>query len=217
MTHAYSESYLDDAINSLGDMMDYVVNDYGYDADIFFGWFISCGIAEQFGTGNPKYVAGMSGVELASETIYRTTGARQKAKSTPREDASPVYWAGWSMAYYQWYKGIRFRDLQLGGLTISKVISMYILHEADLTKFVEAADGILQENGSHATSRLQTIRKARGFTQQELSQASGVTLRMIKLYEQRKSDINSDSVSTVSRLASVLGCQIGDIMEISLT
>ena len=216
MTHAYSESYLDDAMNNLGDMMDYAVNDCGYDADTFFGWFVSCGIAEQFGTGNPRYIVGMSGIELASETIYLTTGSYPKTKYTPREDANPAYWAGWSIAYYQWLRGIRFRDILLGGLLISKVVSMYILHEADMTKFVEVADSILQQSGKHTVSRLQTIRKARGFTQQELSQASGVTLRMIQLYEQRKSDINNASASSVLRLAGALGCQIEDVLEIPL-
>ena len=62
-------------------------------------------------------------------------------------------------------------------------------------------------------TRLKTIRKARGFTQQELSDVSGVTLRMIQLYEQRRNNINEASAASVISLANALGCQPVDLME----
>ena len=58
---AYDESYLNDAMNALGEMLDYAVVDCGRDPDEFFDWFIVSGIAAQFERGNPKFVAGMSG------------------------------------------------------------------------------------------------------------------------------------------------------------
>ena len=36
MAHAYSESYLDDAMQNLGDMLDYAIVDCGYAPDEFF-------------------------------------------------------------------------------------------------------------------------------------------------------------------------------------
>ncbi len=54
MMSAYNESYLDDAMQNLGDMVEYAVCDCGYDPDEFFGWFISSGIATKFEKGNPK-------------------------------------------------------------------------------------------------------------------------------------------------------------------
>ena len=36
MTHAYSKSYLDDAMQNLGDMLDYAIVDCGYASDEFF-------------------------------------------------------------------------------------------------------------------------------------------------------------------------------------
>ena len=56
----YSELYLNDAMKNLGDMVEYAVLDLGFDPDEFFGYFISSGIAEMFGSGNPKYIVGMS-------------------------------------------------------------------------------------------------------------------------------------------------------------
>ena len=55
------------------------------------------------------------------------------------------------------------------GLTLSTVMSMYILHEADENKFVEAANEILSRNKARRKTRLYEIRKARGFTQQQLA------------------------------------------------
>jgi hypothetical protein len=47
------------------------------------------------------------------------------------------------LAYYQWHTGRRFEDIVKDGLTLSTVMSMYILHEADENKFVEATNEIL--------------------------------------------------------------------------
>lgn len=49
--------------------------------------------------------------------------------------------------------------------------------------------------------------------QQQLSEASGVTLRMIQLYEQRQNDINKARVDVVVSLAHALGCEVEDILE----
>lgn len=214
---AYSELYLDDAMQNLGDMLDYAVNDCGYDPDTFFGWFISTGIAESFGSGNPKYISGMSGIELAREVVYQTKGIRIRIEATQSDFKDSVFWAGWSLAYYQWIKGQRFKDIIENGLTVSTIISMYILHEADITKFVDAADKVILREKTDKPTHLQVIRKARGYTQSELAEVSGVALRMVQLYEQRRSDINSASVDAVLRLSRALGCKIEDLLEMSVT
>lgn len=213
MTNAYSELYLDDAMNNLGDMVEYAVCDLGYDPDEFFGWFISSGIAGKFEKGNPKYVTGMSGFELVDAVLTDTNISREKKEPSYIEFKGREYWAGWILAYYQWISGKRFEDIVKGGLPLSKVFSMYILHEADESKFIQAADKIIARNKESRKSHLHEIRKARGFTQQELSEASGVTLRMIQLYEQKQNDIGKAQAKVVIRLAKALGCEAEDLME----
>lgn len=213
MTHAYNESYLDDAMQNLGDMVEYALCDCGYEPDQFFGYFLTSGIAEKFENGNPKYVVGMSGIELA-EAVLREVNV----KHTPITKSRPSfkgreYWAGWILAYYQWYTAKRFTDIVNGGLPLSTVLGMYILHEADESKFVESANAILERTAAGQKSKLQTIRKARGFTQQQLSAASGVALRMVQLYEQKQNDLSKAQVSVVLSLAKALGCSIEDIVE----
>ena len=213
MTYAYNEEYLDDAMKNLGDMVDYAVQTCGYGPDEFFDLFISSGIASQFENGNPKYVTGMSGVELAQAVLRNTSGVTDFPEANFSEDYGREYWAGWILAYYQWIRNKRFEDIVSDGLPLSEVCDMYILHEADESKFVENADIIIERHKRQRKTKLHIIRKARGFTQQELSDASGVTLRMIQLYEQRQNDINKAQVNVVVRLARVLGCDVEDLLE----
>ena len=213
MISAYSELYLDDAMNNLGDMVEYAVCDLGFDPDEFFGWFISSGISSKFEKGNPKYIAGMSGFELAEAVLSNTNVSYQRREPSYFDFKGREYWAGWILAYYQWKTGRRFEDIVKDGLTLSTIFSMYILHEADESKFVSVADQIVAEKMARRKTKLHQIRKARGFTQQELSEASGVSLRMIQLYEQRQNDINKAQVTVVINLARVLGCDVEDLVE----
>ena len=71
MMHAYPETYLNDAMNNLGNMFDYGLVDLHYDPERFYEQFLTSGVAKQFEQGNPKYVAGLSGPELAIEVIYQ--------------------------------------------------------------------------------------------------------------------------------------------------
>ena len=213
MTYAYNEEYLDDAMKNLGDMVDYAVHTCGYEPDAFFDLFISSGIARQFENGNPKYVAGMSGVELAQAVLRNTNRASEFPEALLSEDYGKEYWAGWILAYYQWIRKQRFEDIVSDGLPLSKICDMYILHEADPSKFVENADTIVERYRLQRKSKLQVIRKARNFTQQQLSDASGVTHRMIQLYEQRQNDINKAQVNVVVSLARALGCDVEDLLE----
>lgn len=214
MMNAYSELYLDDAMENLGDMIEYAVGECGLPPDEFMNRFISSGIAARFEKGNPKYVAGMSGVELAELVLEVTNPVGKSSRATLKvEEKGREYWAGWILAYYQWITGKRFEDIFENGLPLSQIMSMYILHEADVSKFVESADSIIERTKKEKQSPLQKIRKARGFSQKELSEASGVSLRMIQLYEQKQNDISKAQVNVVVRLARTLGCDVEDLIR----
>ena len=211
--HAYNEMYLDDAMQNLADVIDYAVCDLGFKPDEFFGWFITSGIASRFEKGNPKYVGGMSGYELADAVLRATNVSYEKKEPSYFDFKGKEYWAGWMLAYYQWETNQRFKDMVRNGLTLSTVLSMYIFHEADESKFVTCANEIIERNKNNRNSRLQEIRKARGFTQQQLSDASGVSLRMIQLYEQKQNDISKAQVNVVISLAKALGCDVEDLID----
>ena len=147
----------------------------------------------------------MSGVEL-TDAVLSSLNLSYTLKTPSHNDfRGKEFWAGWILAYYQWFSGRRFEDIVKGGLPLSAVLSMYILHEADESKFVASANEIIARNKENRKTKLFEIRKARGFTQQQLSEASGVTLRMIQLYEQRQNDISKAQVNMVLSLAKAPG------------
>ncbi len=57
--------YLEDASNNLGGFFDYMVHAARIGIDQAFAWFANSVIGQQFEKGNPTYIGGMSGAELA--------------------------------------------------------------------------------------------------------------------------------------------------------
>lgn len=214
-THAYQKFYLNDAQQNLAVTFDYALRILKYDGDEFFLYFIQSEVAEKFGHANPKYIAGMSGIELCQNVLIRI-GVTDSFPDTTEIKQGKEFWVGWVLAYYQWYSGLSFSDLQEYGLIPSEILSRYILHEADISKFVSVANKIILQNKAASPTRLQKIRKAQGLTQKGLSELSGVSLRMIQLYEQRQNDINQASGQTINNLARALCCNFYEIMEIEL-
>ena len=201
-----AETYLNDAMNNLGNMFDYGLVDLHYDPERFYEQFLTSGVAKQFEQGNPKYVAGLSGPELAIEVIYRTEDHRPTQMPSEEIDKSPEYWAGWSLAYYQWYRAHRFSYLQQYGLTIQRILSMYpTLHEADLSKFVTVADEIIAKEKSAQISNLQRMRKNCGMTQKELAEKTGIRQSNISRIENGSA---SPTIDTLARIAAGLGKQL---------
>lgn len=211
MICAYDEKYLDDAMRNLGEAADFALNDLGIEPEDFIRVFVGSGIADQFGKGVPKYVSGMSGIELVMEMAGKTGMFMETPESEDYYDYTPEYWCGWIIAYYQWVTGKSFREI-FNHITLDEILRMYgTFHEASEEKFVDALNRRLVSSDSPA--KLQQIRKEAGYSQKELSEKSGVSLRMIQQYEQGAKDINKASVLNLAALAKVLGCRIEDMME----
>ena len=211
MTRAYSESYLSDAKDRLSQFFDYLIKDCGMKADWVASIFLSSGYAEQFERGNPAILAGMSGIELARVVVEATYKKKKLPEPRYSEGLSPEYWAGWTLAEYQWYSGKRFRDI-FEHVKLSEIIPMYsVYHEMDVSKFIETMD----ERCSTALSecRLKKLRESRGLSQAELAKISGVSLRSIQMYEQRVNDIDKAQAQTIYKLSRVIGCSMEDLLE----
>lgn len=63
-------------------------------------------------------------------------------------------------------------------------------------------------------TNLKYYREKRFFTQKELAEKSGVSIRMIQSYEIKRRDINKAQAITVYNLANALACNIEDILEL---
>ena len=210
MTHAYKEYFLDDAMETLGSAVEYAVLSLNIEGQEFLDLFLASGIAERFGHGDAMYVSGMSGIELARKVLTicgKTIPAYTENTSC---HYSPEYWVGWILAYYQWYCGKPF-SMILPKLCYQSLRNLYgVLHEADPSKAVSVFDELLSEQ---AETNLARYRKARGLSQSQLANASGLSLRSIQLYEQRQNDINNAQYNRLQALANTLGCKIEDLLE----
>ena len=211
MMRAYDEAYLDDAMQNLGEAMDYAVNSCGMEPDAFMDMFVTGGLADQFGSGVPKYVAGMSGTELVWEVANRAGKDEALPVAQIDYECSPEYWTGWILAYYQWYTGRSFKNIK-SHISVQEVLDLYAtLHEASEEKFVDVVNRRIEREA--APTHLQTLRKAGGYSQKELAEKSGVALRMVQQYEQRAKDINKAAAVNLFALAKVLGCRAEDLLE----
>ena len=176
MICAYDEKYLDDAMRNLGEAADFALNDLGIEPEDFIRVFVGSGIADQFGKGVPKYVSGMSGIELVMEMAGKTGMFMEAPETEDYYDYTPEYWCGWIIAYYQWVTGKSFREI-FNHITLDEILRMYgTFHEASEEKFVDALNRRLASSDSPA--KLQQIRKEAGYSQKELSEKSGVSLRI---------------------------------------
>lgn len=210
MIHAYDEIHLDDAMETLGNAIEYATLFCEIDGQEFIDLFITSSIATEFGKGNVKYIAGMSGVELARLVLEKCGKKASDVSELPYIDYPAEYWVGWILAYYQWYTGKSFTTI-CRKISFQNMMDLYgVLHEADPSKAVSVFDGIMKESGETNLARL---RKNKGLSQSQLAKAADISIRSIQLYEQRQTDINNAQHNHLKSLSKVLGCEIDDLLE----
>lgn len=209
----YSELYLDLAMDNLGEMLDYVRYMLDMELDEFFRLFLHTGIAERFESGDPKYLAGMSGTELAL-TVLDVAGinvSEEKQRGRVEYAATEAYWCGWILAYYQWKSRRHFSNIYKY-LSIAEIEGMYFpYHEVSEEKFVHEINQRFRLNAY--ASALQELRKQAKLSQRELAEKSGVNLRTLQEYETGRKDIKKAAVSTVITLANSLECEVEELLQ----
>lgn len=210
-TRAYQETYLSKAQAALGDAFDYAINTCRIPGSDFIKIFTASSVSRRIENGEPAYLAGKSGIEIASDVVLETTGKQLEAAPQEHFGRSREYWIGWAVSYYQWFSARSYSDI-FKVLSYEDLANMYhTLHEADITKFVDIADEKIREH--FKDTNLKRIRSSYGCTQAELAKRSGVTLRSIQMYEQRNKDINKASADALYRISRVLGCSMESLLE----
>lgn len=208
---AYSERYVARAQDRLGDAFDYAINSCNIAGEDFMRMFAGSFVSRRMGKGDPKYVLGKSGIEIALDVVMEATGKELHIEQKVSYGRSPEYWMGWALAYYQWRSDRQYKDI-LKAVSYRDLQRMYYtLHEADVTKFADIMDKLMREH--FAETNLKRFRSYTGMTQAELARQSGVSLRSIQMYEQRNKDINKASVETVYRLAKVFNSSVEELLE----
>ena len=209
MTNAYTELFVNDAMECLGEAFEYAVQNLKICGQEFWDLFSLGHIGEAFSKGEIRYISGMSGIELAEKVLSGHTIVIEKKNYDLRVDYPAEYWCGWALAYFQWYTGKTFAQIQKR-LSYENLINLYdVLHEADISKVVQ----ILRRFFEETSTKLAQTRIDAGLSQSELAKASGVSLRSIQMYEQKNNNINNAQYNRLCAIARALHCKIDDIIE----
>ena len=208
---AYDEAYLQPARANLGRMLDVSVDSLGFDLGEFYGLFLASGLARRFGAGDYALITGCSGAELALRVVE---AVRPEGAARPpiryRYDRSPEYWCGWALARYQWATALSFEAINRMA-PIEDVRQMYdAYHEMDIRQFDDALN---ERRARFFCTPLRTRRMAARLSQAQLAIVSGVPVRSIQQYEQRRKDLNKAAAETVAALARALFCSVEDLLE----
>lgn len=210
MIRAYDEMYLDDAMECLGAAVEYAVLFRDMDGQLFLDLFVASGVADEFGRGNVKFISGMSGIELTRHILKICGMDVNEHTDALHINYPPEYWCGWILAYYQWHSGKSFASI-CRQIKFPMLMDVYgVLHEADPSKAVDVFEQIMARKEE---TNLAYYRKMKGLSQSQLAKESGVSVRSIQLFEQRKSKINNAQYNHLSAIAKVLGCEVGDLLE----
>lgn len=211
MMNAYDSIYLDSAMENLGDAFDYAVNVCNISLSDFCSYFIACGLARQYGEGNPRFVMGFSGSELVQYAVENVGLKMDFPRLDAPFDKSAEYWTGWILAYIQWKTGMPFEEI-LSYFSVNDLRNLYpTLHEAPEDKAVDVFISIY--NSRKEPTKLYKYRKIRHYSQVQLAKKSGVNLRSIQMYEQRRKNLNKAAFESVYALSRALGVTMEDLME----
>lgn len=211
MIRAYNENMVEKAQVTLGSAFDFAAHEIGYTLTDFMSLFIESGYARQFEAGNPAIVMGRSGIELALLVAQRTLNLQRPIRIRYALGYSEEFWCGWALAYYQWRRSESFAHIA-HAVPMEQVQALYAtFHETDIRRFCAHMDELLAT--AYPDTNLKRLRKRASMTQEELANLSGVPIRTIQQYEQRRKDVNKAQVETALKLARALGCNPEDLTE----
>ena len=215
VTYAYitlpDDSLFPRAQETLAELFDIGVNECGIDGQCLAEAFLASGLAHEFESMNPVFVAGKSAPELI-ELIAPLLDINVSFPLEVPVIAHVDYWIGWSLAYYQHKTGTPYSRIFETVPYEEFAASYHPLHEAPESKFVEVFKPRI--NNPDNPTRLSVQRKIACLSQTELAQTSGIGLRSIQMYEQKNKNINHASAETLLRLSRALGCTMEDLMEL---
>ena len=209
MIYAYDKVYLRIAQRNLGEMLSYAVYDLGYELEDYYKRFLQSEYSVRFSKGDLFVITGMSGAELAIRVLnISDDDIIMPSYNTAK---SQEYWTGWILAYYQWESNKPF-DLLDKEITISKIRNMYNpYHEMDISAAILKMRELSQN--AQVGTYLKKLRQRAGLSQSQLAEETGIPVKTIQQYEQRRKDINKAQVEYVIRLSKALCCEPQEILE----
>ena len=222
---AYNRSYLENVKSNLGAMLDCGINTLEFGPREFYNMFLDSDMSDKINRGDAYSICTLGGVELAEYVVcfamnnskyIHVKKASDPAFNQHLNDAiinvnSKEYWAGTVIAEYAWEKNTSFQELD-GYISVEEVINLYKdFANADSLVINIRLDEML--GAKKKVAKLKMRREMLGLSQSELAQQSGIPLRTLQQYEQRRKNINNAKAVYLVDLASVLRCEVRDLIE----
>ncbi|MDY4651512.1 MAG: helix-turn-helix transcriptional regulator, partial [Atopobiaceae bacterium] len=132
-------------------------------------------------------------------------------KRLSKQETGRLRWEAELLCRYQWETGLPFP-------AVFRTLSPERLHALHADHAELSPEELMQKISVSAmqeesATNLARMRRARGLSQTGLAQKSGVSLRSIQQYEQRKKDISHAQARSVLSLAKALGCTMEELLE----
>lgn len=138
MPFAYDKSYLGDVQKNLGFLFQFLLCSVKLSADDAQKAFFKSEIPDQIEVGNPDFLCGKSGYELAM-LVLKDRDISADIQAAIKEPFYPQaeYWSGYVLAYCQWKNNVPFQKI-LTSFPLGHFLDSYgLLHEADVSKIEE--------------------------------------------------------------------------------
>lgn len=203
-----SNSQLETMRKNLALFLDYGVNVLNVSVDGLWSRFLMDDRSIQFANGDYSVTSGISGIELA----YLITGFTYDHNYIYQQDETVESWLGSYLAYAQQKLKVSFQMINKY-VPITELLSLYYpFHLMSEDKFVDfLATAIKVRKGK---TNLEIYRREAKLSRSELSEKSGVPLRMIEHYEQRLKNINKANSEYLISLAKALYTEPENLLEI---
>lgn len=204
----YKNNSGETARKNLALFLDYGVNVLNVSLDGLWSRFLMDDRSIQFGNGDYSVTSGISGIELA----YLITGFTYDHNYIYQQDETAEYWLGSYLAYAQQKLKVSFQMINKY-VPISELLSLYYpFHLMSEDKFVEFLKTAIKVR--KGKTNLEIYRREAKLSRSELSEKSGVPLRMIEHYEQRVKNINKANAEYLISLAKALFVSPDSLLEI---
>lgn len=211
MPHAYNRLYLEDAMDCLGELCDFVVNRVKMSFADFMHLFEASGYARRFERGCPDVIAGLSGTELAV-TVFSSCGMEMELPGARKGFYNTrEYTCGAALALYQWKTSVPFHSL-FERISFGTLLDVYeaLPERTDVTLFSHLLAGRVP--AVEPGKKLQALRKAAGLTQRELADGAGISVRTVQEYEQGFKNLLHANGETLRHLSIILQCPLESLL-----
>lgn len=194
----FNEGYKEHAVKNFAGAVDYALRIMKMDAEDFSSRFLNGGVASSIESGNPRYLMAPA-VVLYEEITGEKATVEYNSLYT-----SAVYSAAETLASFQWESARSYYEI-LAVFPLSEIISFGGGSEEFREEFIRRL--------RTKKTNLEYLRTSAGLSQSELAALSGVDIRSIQTYEQRRNDIYKAQYNILNALAGVLSCSVEDLMD----